>query len=117
MIMLQNKQIDTPFIWKDRKGNYHDPVNMETRHLFMTLVMIWNHTMPEQYVFHKSGHWSHHRYTLGPFYSLDYLKQAVYAIADELNGREDLEPEWSFTLSRMQACFVNMQKLITLRGL
>lgn len=96
--------IKTPcktFRWKDSKDNFHFPIQMETRHLFMTLVLIWNHTMPEDAVILKSGEWTHRRYRLGSHYDTDYLSIAIGAIARELFVRNDLEPAWKATLQRM----------------
>lgn len=54
------------FRWRCRNGIKVTPQAMETRHLFMTLVMIWNHTMPRGSEIRRSGNWQHHMYTLGP---------------------------------------------------
>jgi hypothetical protein len=32
------------FMWKDDDDVFHDPERMETRHIFFTLRMIWNHS-------------------------------------------------------------------------
>ena len=96
--------IKTPsktFRWKDTKDNFHFPAHMVTSHLFMTLVLIWNHTMPEDAVIERSGAWVHHRYRLGCHYDEDYLSVAIGAIARELFTRKDLEPAWLATLQRM----------------
>lgn len=89
------------FRWKDRNHNFHVPATMETRHVFMTLVMIWNHTMPADAVISQSGHWKHHKYNLGNFYDPNYLSIAIGNLARELFKRDDLEPAWLATLQRM----------------
>lgn len=96
--------IKTPsktFRWKDSKDNFHIPAHMETRHLFMTLVLIWNHTMPEDARIFKSGNWTHNLYRLGPHYDMDYLAIAIGSLSQELFKREDLEDAWKATLQRM----------------
>lgn len=89
------------FRWKDRRNNFYHPETMETRHVFMTLVMIWNHTMPADAVIRQSGDWKHHMYNLGEFYNVDYLSIAIGFLARELFKRTDLEPAWLATLQRM----------------
>lgn len=89
------------FRWRDRKGNFHIPAQMETRHLFMTLVLIWNHTMSDECGIDYSGTWKHHRYNLGPHYDMDYLCIAICSIANELFTRDNLESSWKATLHKM----------------
>jgi hypothetical protein len=102
------------FRWRDRKGNFYVPAQMETRHLFMTLVMIWNHTMPEDAVIVCSGAWQHHRYNLGPFYEQDYLCIAICTIANELLGRINMEDSWRVTLYKINAYLLNKHKVCLL---
>lgn len=89
------------FKWKDRKDNFHIPELMETRHVFMTLVMIWNHTMPADAIIRQSGDWKHHMYNLGSHYDVNYLSIAIGVLAKELFKRTDLEDAWKATLQRM----------------
>lgn len=91
------------FQWRDRKGSFHYPSNMETRHLFMTLVMIWNHTMPASHRIFKSGSWVHHFYTFGPFYTKEYAASAILAMSSELFTRHNLEDSWIDTLNHMKS--------------
>ena len=102
MNLILLKAPSVQFRWKDRKDNFHAPVQMETRHLFMTLVLIWNHTMPEDAFIDSSGRWTHHRYNLGPHYTVDYLSEAIGALAQELAKRDDMEPAWRTTLRKME---------------
>ena len=72
---------------------------METRHLFFTLRLIWNHTRPiEEIMDIVEGN----LYTLGPFYTKDYLAQAARAIGKELAGRHDIQPQWMGQLITMR---------------
>ncbi|MCP4552479.1 MAG: hypothetical protein GY834_10670 [Bacteroidetes bacterium] len=57
---------------------------METRHLFYTLKMIWNHTVPEEMQLKPFK-----KYRLNM--SKDYLKDAVSCMVTELNTRRNLE--------------------------
>ena len=94
-------QTAAPFMWRDRKGNMHNPKDMETRHIFMTLVVIWNCVMPGDVRINRSGEWVHHAYYLGPFYTKDYLAQGICVLVRELSNRQDLEVAWTTTLDRM----------------
>lgn len=96
------KQPCRTFRWKDRKNNFHLPGEMPTRHVFMSLIMIWNHTMPADAVITQSGNWLHHTYNIGSFYDKDYLCIAIGALGRELSTRTDLEPAWNITLDKMQ---------------
>ncbi|NML34544.1 hypothetical protein [Paraburkholderia antibiotica] len=86
--------------WRDSKGEFHYPANMETRHLFYTLRMIWNNFMPADA---RVG--AVKLYEFGRFYTRDYLKQAIYRIAEELAKRDDMRPEWAAQLLQMRAWF------------
>ena len=70
---------------------------MVTRHLFLTLRMIWNHVMPDDARIHP-----HVRYKFAPYYTEQYFKRAIVALANELSTRTDLEPSVAADLYRMQ---------------
>jgi len=78
---------------------------METRHLFYTLRMIWNHTMPESVRFRR-----YRNYQLGPFYTAEYLQQAITHIGRELLQRSDLRPKWQADLAHMAKHFADSPK-------
>lgn len=98
--------LDTPaptkvvptFRWRDTHGEFHDPTCMATRHLFFTLRMIWNHSMPASAQLHPFK-----AYTFGPFYSRKYMLEAVRALAVELSTRKDIAPAWQAQLDHMVA--------------
>lgn len=83
------------FKWRDRNGVKHAVTDMETRHLFYTLRMIWNHTMPGAY--RLPGN----LYSFGSYYSEPYMLKAVRAITLELAGRTDMTAEWKRQLKQM----------------
>ena len=87
--------------WRDRDGGFHIPQEMETRHLFYTLRMIWNHTMP------PSAHVGHNRhyYNFGSFYTKDYMKAAILHITHELAKRTDMRTDWTGELNKMRSYF------------
>ncbi len=103
MILINSlPPIDDSFKWKSRES-FIDPRDMETRHLFMTFVLIWNHTMPYEAMIERSGNWKHHMYMLGPFYTKEYLATALVSIAPILFSRHDLEESWKDTINYMNS--------------
>jgi hypothetical protein len=87
-------ELDLNWRWKDRSNNFYYPKDMETKHLFFTLRMIWNHTMPV-----KTGKYTLYRF--GDFYTKKYMLEAVKHLAIELSKRKDLEPSWQMQLRFM----------------
>jgi hypothetical protein len=84
------------FKWRDQHGGFTDPASMETRHLFYTLRMIWNHTMPLSARIEPFK-----RYKFGPFYTEEYLKGAIKHLSTELGTRRDMRPHWEYELGCM----------------
>ena len=98
MMHILMERVATPargFKWRDRHGEMHAPQDMETRHLFYTLRMIWNHTMPE------AARLPGNLYALSPQYTQAYMLEAIRALGNELANRDDLTAEWSSQLQRM----------------
>jgi hypothetical protein len=88
--------------WRDRFGGLTRPDDMDTRHLFYTLRMIWNHAMPE----HMAVGRNIRRYVFGPFYTAEYMREAVLRLGAELFSRDDL-PTWMLAeLDRIRAWLV-----------
>lgn len=83
------------FKWRDRHGVRHAPADMETRHLFFTLRMIWNNTMP------ASCRLPGNLYSFGPSYTRAYMLQAIRAITVELTKRTDMQRDWQYQLQQM----------------
>ena len=71
------------FLWRDRKGNLHNPKDMETSYLLNVLKMIWNNTVEEHNRIQPV-----HLYDFGSFYTPEYMAQAVKAMVDELSTRK-----------------------------
>lgn len=71
--------------WRDKDGYFHEVSVMETSHLFFTLRMIWNHSMPEEV---KLKPYKHYSFTA--FYTKEYMKEAIFNIGAELFKRTDL---------------------------
>ena len=87
-------QVPAKFLWEDQLGQSWPPELMETRHLFYTLRMIWNHRMPEEAKLHP-----YKRYDLRR--SDKYLREAILALTKEITTRNDLTDEWRSGLSHM----------------
>ena len=83
------------FQWRDRTGQPHLVKRMETRHLFYTLRMIWNHTMP------VSARLPGNLHSFGPIYTRDYMINAIEAIVPELATRNDMTKDWMQQLQKM----------------
>jgi len=82
------ERLVTPsFKWKDRQDNFYYPKHMETRHIFFTLLMIWNHVAPKEMQIEPFK-----RYTFGSFYTNEYMADAVKSLSAELKTRDDLTP-------------------------
>jgi hypothetical protein len=90
--------VATGFRWRDRQGQFHEPRDMETRHLFHTVSMIWNHVMPDDAATHEFR-----RYQFSPFYTASYMQRAVRALLAELLTRTDLTGAQRQRLSWMRA--------------
>lgn len=99
-------EVSTDFKWRDRRGQFHYPKDMETRHLFFTVRMIWNHTVPDMYQIKPFE-----RYNFSSFYTSFYMGQAVRNILSELSTRNDLTDYYIKCLLHMCNCMRN-QKLL-----
>lgn len=91
-----------PWRWRDRTGQFHRPQDMETRHLFYTLRMIWNNFMPPEM---RVG--AVKLYDFGPSYTKPYLADAIEHLYRELEKRTDMTQQWSDELNAMKQWFAN----------
>lgn len=73
------------YLWRDRKGQFHRPAKMETRHIFYVLAMIWHHSLPRTYTL-----FPHRKYTFSNYYTVPYMAQSVEVMFCELFTRNDL---------------------------
>lgn len=95
------------FAWRDRKGEFHLLENMETRHLFHVVRMIWDHSMPLEFRTNYPK-----RYTFPEFYTTDYMALAVKMGLPELLARKDLEEYMAFWLDWMVNCLRSQKRKI-----
>lgn len=84
---LKDKDDLGSFRWKDRDDVFHNPECMETRHIFFTLRMIWNHSAPKEMVIKP-----YKKYVFDDYYTKDYMIEAVKHLSYELSKRSDLSP-------------------------
>jgi hypothetical protein len=99
-------EIDTTWRWRDRHGERHAPDQMETRHIFHTLKMIWNNMVPREY---HVGH-NVRLYNFGPHYTKDYMVQAVYQMGHQL-AKRSLTAEQMEIMRQMYSYFTAMRML------
>lgn len=84
-LKLSNTEANN-FLWRDRTGLMHYIDDMSTTHLFYTLRMVWNHSMPKE--MHIGGNTQ--KYVFTNFYTSQYMMQACFYIILALNNRTDL---------------------------
>jgi hypothetical protein len=84
-----------PWKWRTREGQWLRPAQMTTTHLFYTLRMIWNHTMP------APAQLPGGRYNFGAYYTEEYMKAAIVHVTTELARRDDLPRELGQQLKHM----------------
>ncbi len=102
-----SSQLQTEFKWRDRKGKTHLVSNMETRHLFYTLRMIWNHSAPINLRLEP-----YQKYFFSPSkYSATYIRKAAKHIFLELSRRTDLQFLWVKELKFMERNFKNFKEV------
>lgn len=104
---FNTSHITPAFKWRDRTGNFHKVSEMETRHLYYTLRMIWNHTMPEEVKLKP-----YNAYDFSPFYTAEYMTEAIHHIGTELFKRTDILPGWQKDLSFMASVVLKQNPLL-----
>lgn len=99
------------FQWRDKTGRFHDINKMGTGHLFNTVLMIWNHNMPEEA---RTQGYTRYRFT--PFYTEHYMRSAVKAMIPELVNRTDLTNAQKSQLNKM-AAYLSKEPLTEIKEL
>lgn len=96
--LTSNNAIAKPFEWRMSGGRGYISVKaMATRHLFNTLRMVWNLTMPADATISRVNYSG-----FGSEYTAEYLKQAMAHIYMELLGRDDVTPAMLADLQAMR---------------
>ena len=106
-----DRDVASRWKWRERTGAMVSPAEMQTRHLFFTLRMIWNNRMPAHMRVGRV-----HLYNFGPYYTRHYFSAAILAIGAELHTRTDMTAEWQAQYRQMQAWLVRDDGRLALRG-
>lgn len=77
-----SKQVISDFSWRDRTGVFHKVEDMDSRHLYYTVMMIWNHSVPEIIKFRPFR-----EHVFSSFYTGRYMLDAVVIMLKELSLR------------------------------
>lgn len=98
--VIQNQSVERQkaiqqFRWRMQNGDYVRPHVMETRHLFFTLRMIWNHSVPDKYRLKP-----YKKYQFRDFYTAGYMQLAIMSVSLELSKR-DIPEKWMAQLKSM----------------
>lgn len=88
--------VKPPFKWRTGGGVFIAPADMETRHLYFTVRMIWNHTVPEQFKLRPFN-----EYIFPPIYTTEFMAEALKHMLCELAVRKDLPEHWAQNLNYM----------------
>lgn len=87
------------FKWIGSDYVEYDPTEMETRHLFYTLKMIWNHSAPEHLKIRP-----YRKYNFDTkVYTKEYIKKAVRCLSKELSSRDDMSPMYIEVLGNIMS--------------
>ena len=91
---FKEKRLARGFKWRDRRGRHHPIQNMETRHLFYVVRMIWNHTVPMKLQPYR-------KYIFNDFYTREYMINSIKHMLPELCERDDIKEDWALDLRAM----------------
>lgn len=94
------------FRWRTSSKQMLAPQGMTTDHLFNVFVMIWNHTMPEDAATHDFV-----RYDFDNYYTMEYMKEAIFAIFPVLFRRHDLTDKQQLTLQWIEQYLIQMKRI------
>ncbi|WP_103035669.1 hypothetical protein [Castellaniella caeni] len=104
LLIKEQQRLQPGWAWRTRQGDHVQPRDMETRHLFFTLRMIWHNTMPRDAWVMAAPK----LYRFGPSYTNEYLLEGIKHLTAELSARRDMQPEWADQLRRMIGYFAKM---------
>lgn len=84
--------------WKTSNGQSTKVTDMETKHLFYTIRLLWNTYMPEPLALGTQKV----SYFTVELYTYTYLKEVIQAMYKELGIRQDLDWDLEGQLEQMQ---------------
>ena len=85
---LEGSKDITNFKWRSAGGRKYNPSEMETKHLFYTIRMIWNNFMPNPVPDNPKF------YVFGPTYTKPYMQDALISLGLELSKRKDIDDKF-----------------------
>lgn len=94
--LVKNSLPVAGFKWRQKGGVFISPSEMETRNIYFSLRMIWNHRMPENAKLRP-----YREYEFNIFYTDQYFTDAIYHLSRELKTRTDMRDIWVFELNQM----------------
>lgn len=98
------------FVWVSHNGSRRRISEMASPHIFYSLRMIFNHSVPPAFRVLRPGE-TMNRYSDVPHWTPAYRQAAVNAFTRELCSRDDLEPELQAQFDDMKA---NTQLILAL---
>lgn len=98
------------FVWVSHNGSRRPISEMASPHIFYSLRMIFNHSVPPAFRVLRPGE-TMNRYSDVPHWTPAYRQAAVNAFTRELCSRDDLEPELQAQFDDMKA---NTQLILAL---
>jgi hypothetical protein len=107
MIRL-NALPESNFRWRDMHGKHWKIEDMETRHVFHVVRMIWDHTMPEEFQTDFNR-----RYLFPDTYTQEYMALAVRLMLPAVIVRNDLEPYMEYWLQHMRDTILGRARQVT----
>lgn len=94
--------------WRDSHGIMHHIDDMETRHLFHVVRMVWDHSMPKEWQTSYPK-----RYRFPDFYTQEYMALTVRLMLPALLVRKDTTMEMVYWLEFMRRCLLDQRLSIT----
>lgn len=100
--LISNKSVrkKREFVWVTANKRVLTPKSMSTNHLFSTIIMIWNHSAPDQFKITP-----YKKYVFHSIYTPTYMSQAVTHMYNELSTRDDLTASQKFKLDFITAMY------------
>lgn len=89
------------------------PSDMETRHVFYTWLLIWNHSCPEELVRPEGKRYD----WFDPWYTPARMLTAFGVMMEELKRRRDLRSEWRHVVEEVIRSYAEWRGLDQLNEL
>lgn len=90
ILTSESRELVAGFQWRTRGGELLNPAEMETRHVFFTWLLIWNHSCPKHLVRSEGKQYD----GFDSWYTPSRMLVAFGVMMEQLSRRADLRPEW-----------------------